>query len=448
MDIKNFEQKLYNLLLNHLNGKYIINEYLELLEQENNSFLNYILSHAYAALNDTDNADKYRKIAVELNSNFDFDEDYKNIFVYIFYLFSTITTQIPPFIDDEIEKWIEHNPTPDEFLKVSEAYRTNNNISNALSVTQKGLEKFPKNNSLIFDIASNLLYTRNFYAAWEYNELRFDAVRPKLPQYINKPKFNLQTDSANVYIYPVTKLGDTVFFARYLFKLKQDYPKLNLFFSPDKQLAELFEDNGIKTCEKPDEHIIDYQISIEGLPYLFKNTSTQILTNGYLKANKEKASLFKQQFFSNNKIKAGIVWNSSKPDSERNLPIKLFEDLFKIQNIQFYSLQKEISLPDELFLSSYCIPNLGRKLNNFSDTAAIIDNLDIIIGCDTSVTNLSGAMGKNTIIILPFHSDWRWGLFEQNSKWYDSVKLYRKKQNQDYEEVFARVKKYLETCKL
>ncbi|MGN0018388.1 MAG: hypothetical protein ACI37S_05030 [Candidatus Gastranaerophilaceae bacterium] len=443
MNVTEFEKRLYNLLLNHLNEQYNLAEYIELLEYENNSILNYILSHAYFAINDKENSDKYRNFAKELNSNFDFEDDYKNIFLYIYFLFSTITTQESPFLDDEIDKLFSSNPTLQNYIKASELYRNNNDIGNSVRVTNLGIKQFPDDLSLKYDMASNLLYSRNIDSAWGYNELRFDSVRNKLPQFINKPKFTLQKTSAKVYIYPVTKLGDTIFFARYVIKLKQDYPNLKLFVKVDSSLRNLFEQNGITTYNKVDKSMIDYQISFEGLPFLYQNKGSKLLSEGYLKANNQQSNDFKNKYFSNNKLKIGIVWNSSKSNDSRNIKLQDFETLFNIENTQFYSLQKEVTLQEELYFSKFNIVNMGIKINDFSDTAAIIDNLDIVIGCDTSVTNLSGAMGKETLLLLPNHSDWRWELFEQNSNWYKSIKLYRQKNNQSYNEVFDRIKEYL-----
>lgn len=444
MNAETFETKLYDLLADHINGQYDIAKYLELLNIENSSILNYILSHAYYELGDMKNAEKYRNIAAKINSNIIFEQSYENILTYIYLMYTTITTQTSLFKDDEIDELISDNPSVDDFLKASEAYRNNNDISNAIRITKLGQEKFPNENSLQFDLASNLLYSRNVNSAWEYNEKRFDCVRSKLPQYIDKPKFELQNTSAKVYIYPVTKFGDTIFFSRYIFKLKQDYPDLKLIFSPDAPLRTLFEENGIKTYDKPEIKDVDYQISVEGLAYLYKDSETKVLTEGYLKANKEKSEYYRCKYLSKNKLNIGFVWNTSKQSDIRNIPLELFEELFSLNNTQFYALQKDVNIKEELNLSRYFVPCPARQMADFSDTAAFIENLDIVIGCDTSVTNLSGAMGKNTIIILPTHADWRWELYEQNSNWYKSVKLFRKKPNQGYEEVFDRVKKILQ----
>lgn len=443
MNVYEFEKNLYNLLINHLNKVYKYDEYIELLKIENNSILNYVLSHAFFENNDLDNAEKYRNIAINLNSNFTFEKDYQNIFLYIYYLLSTITTIESPFIDDEIDIIIKNNPKISDFIKASETYRNNNDIGNAVRITNIGINQYPNDETLKYEMASNLLYSRNVDNAWYYNEMRFDYYRKKLPQFIDRPKFELQRTSAKVYIYPVTKLGDTIFFVRYVIKLKQDYPKLILFVTANPALKTLFEENGINVYEKVDKSMIDYQISFEGLPYLFKNNS-KILNSGYLKSNSEKTKLNKENYFNNNKKKVGIIWKTSKADDDRNINLNAFERLFENKNIQFYSLQKDITLKEELYLAKYNVVNIGTKIKDFSDTASFIENLDLVIGCDTSVTNLSGAMNKKTLLIVPYHSDWRWGLFEENSEWYNSVKIYRKNQNNDISEVISRIKNFIE----
>ena len=442
MNVAEFEKKLYKLLINNLNKNYEYDNYIDLLNYENSSILNYILSHAFFENNDFENSEKYRNIAIKLNSNFTFEKNYKDIFLYIYYLFSTITTIESPFIDDEIDNIIKSNPTVSDYIKASEIYRNNNDIGNAVRIINMGINKYPDDDSLKYDMASNLLYSRNVDNAWYYNEIRFDFYRKKLPQFINKPKFELQRTSAKVYIYPVTKLGDTIFFARYVIKLKHDYPKLNLFVTTNPALKTLFEENGINIYENINKSMIDYQISFEGLPYLFKNNS-KILQNGYLKSNLEKTNQFKEKYFNNNKKKIGIVWKSSKENDERNLNLNAFENLFKNNNIQFYSLQKDITLNEELYLAKHNVINTGIKIKDFSDTASFIENLDLIIGCDTSVTNLSGAIGKETILIVPNHGDWRWGLYEEKSEWYNSIKIYRKNKNNDINEVFSRIESFL-----
>jgi ADP-heptose:LPS heptosyltransferase len=79
------------------------------------------------------------------------------------------------------------------------------------------------------------------------------------------------------------------------------------------------------------------------------------------------------------------------------------------------------------------------ELADFSDTAALIANLDLVISVDTAVAHLAGAMGKPTWVMLPFAPDWRWMLGREDSPWYPTMKLFRQKSRGDWIEVIARV---------
>jgi ADP-heptose:LPS heptosyltransferase len=63
--------------------------------------------------------------------------------------------------------------------------------------------------------------------------------------------------------------------------------------------------------------------------------------------------------------------------------------------------------------------------NSFEDTAAIIENCELIITCDTSIAHLSGTIGKKTFLMLNYNNDWRWGSDKEYCKWYKNIKIYR-----------------------
>jgi ADP-heptose:LPS heptosyltransferase len=67
----------------------------------------------------------------------------------------------------------------------------------------------------------------------------------------------------------------------------------------------------------------------------------------------------------------------------------------------------------------------GKKLESFSDTAAICKHLDQVISVDTSVAHLSAALGTPTSVLLAYRPDWRWGAEGETSRWYSSARLIR-----------------------
>ena len=80
----------------------------------------------------------------------------------------------------------------------------------------------------------------------------------------------------------------------------------------------------------------------------------------------------------------------------------------------------------------------------FSDTSAIISNLNLIISIDTAVAHLSAAMNKETWITLSYNHDWRWGLKKMKSHWYNSVRLFRADSKNNWEKVFENIIKNIE----
>ena len=84
--------------------------------------------------------------------------------------------------------------------------------------------------------------------------------------------------------------------------------------------------------------------------------------------------------------------------------------------------------------------NCAQWLDDFSDTAALIENLDLIISVDTSVAHLAGALGKPVWILNRYDSCWRWLRGRSDSPWYPNAKIYQQSKPGDWAEVIERVK--------
>jgi ADP-heptose:LPS heptosyltransferase len=110
-------------------------------------------------------------------------------------------------------------------------------------------------------------------------------------------------------------------------------------------------------------------------------------------------------------------------------------------------LQKEIREKDLAALQQMDrIALFGEELKDFSDTAALIDLMDLVITIDTSVAHLAGAMGKPVWILLRYNRDWRWLLDRDDSPWYPSARLFRQRQVGNWAEVVDQVRNELHTA--
>jgi ADP-heptose:LPS heptosyltransferase len=113
--------------------------------------------------------------------------------------------------------------------------------------------------------------------------------------------------------------------------------------------------------------------------------------------------------------------------------------------LEYFSLQKEVREMDgEVLLQHPEIRHAGTELADFAETAALCELMDVVVSVDTSVAHLSGALGKPTWLLLPYHPDWRWHLRRDDSPWYPSVSLYRQTAAGDWTAVLEKVKADLE----
>ena len=121
--------------------------------------------------------------------------------------------------------------------------------------------------------------------------------------------------------------------------------------------------------------------------------------------------------------------------------IKQLAPLRQVQEVQFFSLQKgqgeeEAKPPPQ----DQPLLDLGSKIMDFADTAAIVDQLDLIIAVDTSVVHVAGALNKPCWVLLPHYAtDWRWMLDREDSPWYPSLRLFRQEQSGDWQSTIAAI---------
>ena len=150
-------------------------------------------------------------------------------------------------------------------------------------------------------------------------------------------------------------------------------------------------------------------------------------------------------------LRVGLVWKGSvgfENDADRSLPdLRTLVSLGTVPGVRYFSLQKGAG-EDEAASPPAGLPvvNLGPRIRDFADTAAILTNLDLVICVDTAVAHLAGALGKRCWLLLPdYKTDWRWMTKRSDSPWYPGVmRLFRQSRMGEWAEVVARVRLELE----
>ena len=184
----------------------------------------------------------------------------------------------------------------------------------------------------------------------------------------------------------------------------------------------------------------DYQISFMSLGNLFKTSLDTIpFPNGYI-------NIFEKKDLNIQKKKIGLVWKSGAK-TNRSLELEKLTPLLKLDDVQFYSLQKEITESERKILNESNVVDLSGELVDFKETAKYIKALDYIVGCDTAVTNLSAAMGKETLLLLPYFCDFRWGISEFWTPWYESAKIFRQVIQDNWQKPIENLYEYIKQVK-
>jgi hypothetical protein len=142
--------------------------------------------------------------------------------------------------------------------------------------------------------------------------------------------------------------------------------------------------------------------------------------------------------------RVGLAWTGRPThpnDRRRSMPLAQLGLLGNAGPAAFVSLQKPMVPRDQPSLSLFPgMADLGADLTDFGETAALIENLDLVVTVDTSVGHLAGALGKPAWILIPKAADWRWLLGREDSPWYPSVRLFRQQKPGEWDEPLQRLR--------
>lgn len=242
-------------------------------------------------------------------------------------------------------------------------------------------------------------------------------------------------------------LGDTIHFARYIPMLAEQGARVLL--AVQDPLHRLMSNlSGTSHCA-PMSAIgtlpaFDLHCPISSLPLAFKTRLDTIPSEPYLPSPPGSlVQAWENRLGPRTRLRVGLVWSgdpSHVNDETRSIPLRTLSRILDV-DADFISLQKALRPHDAAVLRERRdIIDLTAELTDFTDTAALICCLDLVITVDTSVAHLAGALGRPTWILLPWTPDYRWLLDRTDSPWYPSVRLFRQTETREYESVLDRVR--------
>lgn len=299
----------------------------------------------------------------------------------------------------------------------------------------------PDSLGMRWDLARSQLYLRNYKAGFQNYKYRWQ-MKDAPPRRVTGCEWDgaVLSDSTKLFVYVEQGFGDYIQCARYLSLLKEKAIDFTVEVKPE--LRTLME------ASYPDVVFVDFVesareikdgliVSLLDLPSIFLDRLC-VGSNGYLATP---VSVVMPELAEDGRRKnIGVVWSGSttfKRNQYRATDPDWFMDSFCLPGIRLHSLQMG---PMAKRAEKYPEEMLGRELvstiQDFSDTARVVKQLDLVVTTCTSMVHLCGALNVPCWVMLDYSPHWLWGVEGDRTEWYDSVRLFRQSSPGDWRSVF------------
>ena len=287
----------------------------------------------------------------------------------------------------------------------------------------------------------------DFAAGWAGYESRWHVPGAVKAREFGRPRWDgSDPGGRRILVHSEQGFGDTIQFCRYATLLAQRGANVTLECQPElKALLQSLEGvrQVIAAGESPPD--FDVHVTLLSLPLLFGTTLQNVPARvPYLRPPADRVERWRSRLAnSDSKRKVGLAWSGKvgyRNDRGKSTTLAALADLARVPDVRFFSLQKgEPARQTASPPAGMDIHDFTDELNDFADTAALIENLDLVISVDAAVAHLAGAMRNPVWVMLPFSPDWRWLLEREDSPWYPSMRLFRQPALGDWKSVISRV---------
>lgn len=319
-------------------------------------------------------------------------------------------------------------------------------VEEATECARAGLRLYPDHPDLHWNLAISLLLAGDFEAGWIEHEWR-DRSGPPVgaPPDLAQPRWRGESlEGRAIFLYGEQGFGDTIQFLRFVAEIARRARAVYLQVprSLEALIAQL-PANCAPLAPGTARPPFDFHCPLMSVPEVLRVTESTIPAQvPYVRADSKRVQAWRNRMPAA-RLKVGIAW-SGKPshfnDINRSMPLEMFREL-AADGCQFVTVQPQLREADRATLDRWPeVLDCSGELNDFGDTAALVEALDLVISVDTSVAHLAGALGKPVWILLPHPPDWRWMLGRSDSPWYPTARLYRQGEARSWPDVLARVR--------
>ncbi|MFA5263546.1 MAG: tetratricopeptide repeat protein [Opitutaceae bacterium] len=333
-------------------------------------------------------------------------------------------------------------------FRLGVVYRELGRFEEASKCYKRALRLDPKHDKARFDLALIDLLHGNTKRGFQGYEYRWDEkigsliTRSAAPLWLGGKAIDKRT----LLLHEEQGFGDTLQFVRYLPCVAELGASVMLKVQPE--LRELMKTSFpsipvVSSWEEVPAH--DFQCTLPSLPLACQPWLKEHIPNQvpYLKADARKVRRWQKRLGADKRLRVGIVWAGNPLliiNARRSIRLGDFRDIIDHVPCRFIRLQKDITPEDRLELnSSGMMEEFEDAFEDFSETAALVENLDLVISVDTCATHLAGSLGRPFWVLVPHVPDWRWGLGREDSDWYPTARIFRQEQAGDWPGLLSRV---------
>jgi len=314
----------------------------------------------------------------------------------------------------------------------------------------------PDNHQARFDLALLLLLLGRFEEGWVLYGSRWNA---SIEARRGKPCFSRPVwkgealGNRTLLIHREQGFGDTIQFLRYIPLVRERLPDAEVYVVLQPALCRLARrlaaQHEVRVVEEgtplPE---FDRWCMLLDLPGIFRTTLQTIPARvPYLAADRALRLGWVQRLLDVSGLLVGLAWAGSPTNARdrlRSVPFEAFEPLLDVPGVQWISLQVgEASGQIRASPLGRQVADWTEEVGDFADTAAIVSALDLVIGVDTSVLHLAGALGTPAWVLVRHQSEWRWMADRVDSPWYPTLRLFRQSGRGGWVPDIARIKEAL-----
>lgn len=331
------------------------------------------------------------------------------------------------------------------------AFLALNRLHEALGSFSAAVAVEPDHPDASFNAAIVRLCLGDYREGWKQYELRWKRKNfGSLPRDCHAPLWRGQEDleGKTIFLMAEQGMGDVIQFVRYVPMVAARGAKIVL--GVHRPLAALMTSlPGVSQVVASGGTVPDFDFfcPLMSLPLAFGTELSTIPADiPYIRPDPDRIPKWRGRLPDNGRLRVGICWAGTKihfNDHNRSMTLDRFAALLSCPNLDYVSLQKDVSEADAAKLQERGVIALGGEFEDFVDTAAVVSMLDLVIAVDTSVAHLAGAMGKAVALLVPFSPDFRWQLDRTDSPWYPTMRLFRQSAIGDWDTPLERLRQEL-----